>query len=219
MRTWVLLFLLLPFAASCADDETALPPSDSSDETAESWPETRPDTLLIEGEAIPVTSRLYDKDGVPFITYLPENDLIGEVDSTPEGERVLFFANFGELENRDAYLSFFFPVPGLDITDVPTLRSYLVSRIERNGWTLTEHDDPEATMPCPWAQDALTFRDEQTETLSTGYACLGMHGDTPFYLLTHVPVPYSEGLGPRITMLLDTFRWRDTGQGLEGRRS
>ena len=217
-RRCSILLVVWLLVTGCAEDEPTTEPSRLMGETS-AWtgPATKPDTLVIEGQAEPITVRLFDADGAPFITYLPEDDFVADVDASREGVRFQFFANFGDLEHREAYVSFFFPAPGLGIGNVALLRDYLVARIDRNGWRLTDHDDPEAALPCPWAQDALTFRDEQTEALSTGYACFGTHNSTPFYFLTHVPVAYSEGLGPRLTILLDHFRWRDTEAGLTGR--
>ena len=65
MRTWMLCCLLLALFAGCTDDEPAI--EDLPDVPARNeGPETKPDTLLIEGQPEPVTAHLYDEEGVPF---------------------------------------------------------------------------------------------------------------------------------------------------------
>ncbi|MDX1546890.1 MAG: hypothetical protein R3247_07880 [Rhodothermales bacterium] len=204
----VLLLLLGCAEGSSAETDTPAP----QDPTDAGLPATVTDTMFVEGTAQPVTLRRYDAPGIPFTTALPDGDFRPAVLDGTGGQEVRFIAAFGQAEQPDAYVAFLFPA----VEGAGALHRAVQDTLAARGWQPTEHDDPERTAPCPWADGYHTYRDEG-EVLSTGYACLGEHGGQPFALITHVPVPYSEGFGPRLALLLEHFRWRDTGAPLAGR--
>lgn len=212
MKYLVLVLLLL---LGCTDGPSADgPPAETaSPETSSPEPDAGTDTMFVEGTAQPVTLRPYDAPGVPFTTALPDGDFRPIILDGAGGQEVRFVAAFGQAEQPDAYAAFLFP----DVENVAALNRAVQDTLAARGWQRTEHDDPARTTPCPWAEGYHTYRDEGA-VLSTGYACLGEHGGQPFALITHVPVPYSEGFGPRLALLLEHFRWRDTGAPLTGRR-
>lgn len=211
-----LLGLLL---AGCADAPAPDAPDTEVPGAANAEPDTyeRPedetaltDTVYIEGEPVPVALERFDHPDLPFTTAFPEGDFRTAVEQTGEAVSVRFSAHFGGTPSPHVYVTFLFP----EVRDVAALRQAVEDTLAARGWRLTDHDRPEAATTCPWAEVGYTYEDPTADEVTTGYACLARHAGRPFALLTHMPVVYSEGFGPRLRILLDRFRWRDDGTAL-----
>ena len=205
------LFLVL--FAGCTDqpEPDAEVPVERPDTTT--YAPTKTDTIYVEGEPQPQTLRLLDAPDLPFITYFPTDEFVTEVTRSPRGHGVRFYANFGGVENREAYVAIFVAGGETPADSVAELRTFLADTFTERGWEQTESE----VASCNWATDHVTFRDPATDPPITGYACFGEHDGLPFYVLTHAPAEYGDGFGPRVHALLDEFRWRDTGEGLMNR--
>lgn len=205
MRRPILLLALL-FLTACTREEPASPvPTTPTEGDAE--PQTKPGTLRVEGTDEPITLRRVDEGAVPFTTFIPEGDFGVESGRAREGTFARFTAQFGGVLNPDAYVHFVFPDAPLD-----SVRAALFGtggRFEREGWQ--EEIGPS---PCLWAHEGFVYRAPGSD--ATGIVCLGEHAGDAFYLLTHHPAEYGDGFGPRLNVLLDEFRWRDTQQPLRG---
>jgi hypothetical protein len=173
-------------------------------------PESIDTTFLIEGMEEAVTLNLFQDEVLPFYTYYPD-DMIAETVSAPDVEGVRFFANYGGIQNRNAYVSIMvYQEAAVDSEEafleeltgdsgVLTQRSYewveKVEAIERmHDWTLREY---------------FFMNDEFTGAL---YA--GEYGNAFFYIDIHYPWEYGDGLEARAYVILEQFTWIDTGKGL-----
>lgn len=219
MPAHLLCCLLAVALAACRNDAPDTPPMSGRADTVSTLPapdsaEVLTDTVYVEGQAVPVALESFDEPGVPFTTAFPEGDFLTETISVSEGTAVRFDANFGGVPNRAAAVTFFFTGEGA-FADAAALDSTLRGIIADKNWQLREDARPgELESPCPWAQVQHTFVSRDGLEANSGYACVGMHGGKPFYLLVHIPVEYADGFGPRLRVLLDHFRWRDTGAPL-----
>ncbi len=198
-------FLLLCLAcAACARDEpdTPAPPPPRPAE------QTKPGTLRVEGMEEAVTLREVDVPEAPFTTFMPDSFFVVTAAQDEHGFDVRFVAadDTGQ-KFDDVYAAFVFPehVNADSVyADVTSPDGMLATRV----WELSSA----GVSPCLWAEQGYTYRDVAGN--ASGILCIGTHRGRPFYLLTHVPGEWADGFSPRLDVLLDEFRWRDTGAGL-----
>lgn len=150
------------------------------------------DTLEIEGMEEPVTLNLYDPEGAPFITYVPE-DLFAE-EGSEEGSH-FFYANFGDEKVEDVYLQIYlFPE---DITEQPSAEEGKYAELIEGmalqedatyyDWSLAEYQSPEGS----------------------DLAALGEHENQFYLMVIHSTPEYSEGLYPRANKVIEHLTWLD----------
>lgn len=209
-----LLCALAVLLAACGGEADVQPAGDTTAvvQPAPRYPASKSDTLYLEGMPEPVTLKLFDEPGLPFVTYYPSTTITTQTTSSDEGILARFNAAFGDTEEPEAHLQFFFPSPEAGLYSVQAMQDLVTGLIESNAWRLTE--DPAAPPPCPWAQAQYRFAAPDTAEAGSGFACIGVREGWPFYVLTYVPEQYAEGFGPRMRVLLRAFRWRDDGTGL-----
>ncbi len=197
----------LPSSSSGSEAEAT--PAGKTSPTGEERPETKSGTISLEGMPHDVRLQLI-QEGLPFSTYIPENDFVLEQAASDEGTGVRFIAKFGGVLNRDASLSFFFPTEESSQAQMEELIGGSQGLGASNGWKTEKLSD--ASSYCPWAVSA--YRIEEGEDI-IGHACIGMHKGKAFYVIAAYPREYAEGFGPRASLILSEFRWNDTGTGLE----
>jgi hypothetical protein len=108
-------------------------------------PETKRDSIQLEGTYHPITARLVQPEGsLPFSTYIPE-DMMYEPASSDEGEGYYFFSNFGGKKNENAFMLVFLLPPGRTTADAQALgRAFVASRAGSRriaNFRLGSHDD------------------------------------------------------------------------------
>lgn len=160
-------------------------------------------TISIEGMEEPMRFRLIDKAGLPFTTYYPQ-DMIAETTMRGKDKVVHFIANSGGKRNNKAALHVFFFRQGVtQKAAYAAMRTAVTSRGIRNPRPLVKRQ-------FPWSlrEYSLTGRERG------GWIGLGSHKGRYFYTLLEYPIEYEEGLWPRVEQILEEWRWRDTGRGL-----
>lgn len=192
------------------DPDTAGTPAGRTDDPGgEPRPATKNGTIALEGMPEAVQLRLIG-EGLPFSTYVPERDFVLEQASSEEGTGIRFIASFGGVKNPDAALSFFLPGERFTQLQMEELIAGSEGVAESNGWTTEKL--AEATFYCPWAVSAYRISGEKE---IIGHACIGLHNDQAFYVIAVYPREYADGFGPRASLILSEFRWKDTGTGLD----
>jgi hypothetical protein len=171
-------------------------------------PQTRTDTIMVEGTAETSTSRLVTASGGfarPFSTYVPEG--IEAAVNAPSTAR--FTAAFAGNLNSDAYMEVFVYPSGATRPRDEEILSRLMSA--RNA---AEHETSGIDRPS-WAMEATAFRYVGADgTNFTGSVMVGQHGGTWVHIVRHYPVEYGDGLPPRLNAILGHWRWEDTGEML-----
>lgn len=166
-------------------------------------PRTKPATISIEGEKIDVTLKLYDEVGSIFTTYFPYKDFIAESSGSGEGTGAWFYANFGGNKNELAYVHFFFPARA---TNLENLRRVIKDRrglIASNGWQVVSRTQ---SVPYRWAKEKIVFTKRQGNQNITGAVYLGEEKGKAFYVITHYPMEYGDGFGPRANIILENLQ-------------
>lgn len=182
------------------------------------------DTLRVEGMPEPVTLRLFaweDPAGLPVSFYLPEG-MVPERFDAGEGAALRVAANFTGVPDTAAFLHVYAYPPG---TVEEAARQYvegIITGLQVPGSRGFEQDRVEETGTTPsnrfsWALLERSFQIPPTgQPQFTGAVGLGRHLDRFFHVLYRYPPEYGDGMGPRIAAILATWRWEDTGTGLEG---
>ena len=171
--------------------------------------ETRVDSISLDGMEQSVRVRLYDSRlaglDVPFTTYVPE-DMAVRSAPRETGDRFVARAVFGGQVEPRAFVEARILPPGatreaaLDSLArwAPDVRASPLENDKRYPWSLAER----------W-----TDRGSGAGAVE-GVAALGRHGKRYFVIRIEYPPEYGEGLLPRVELVLEEWRWEDTGEGL-----
>jgi hypothetical protein len=180
--------------------------------------------VMIEGTPEPLRFRLLSSPAwfqPRFSTYVPE-DMEEEFRRLDEGGVVHITARFGGLTTERARLSVHTHAPGTTVEQAQSeLAAYLAS--------LFPDDTPETRdaaydrdMPItpleryPWASHESQYRvpGAAPGEYLVGHAGVGVHGEHVFHFIIEYPEEFGDGMGPRVAVVLDEWRWEDTGEHL-----
>ena len=212
-----ILALALVTAAGCGggsdDADPDTPPAPAPDSTAlegppsgAARPDSRTDTISIEGMAEPIELRLFRSPvdfPLPFTAYVP-TAMRPEVEEA--GAR--FVAAFGGTVNTDAFVHLFVFPPGTDRQGaVDAARAYKTGP----GVPVSQGLEPMAgetrTPPMDWAIEAYRFEYQSGGDWYGGTIGVGRHGDRFFQIIRHYPLEYVDGFPPRAGLILETWLW------------
>ncbi len=171
---------------------------------------TKPGVLRIEGMEESVTLAEVDVPEAPFTTFVPENTFAVTPTRDAGASDIRFNLQVGGTLVPDTYAAFVFP----ESVNADSVLADLTSpdgMFSTRGWQRNENT---GVSPCLWAAAGIAYRDPAND--ASGIVCIGTHAGRPFYLVTHYPDHYAEGFNARLDVLLDEFRWRDTGRPLQG---
>ena len=88
------------------------------------------------------------------------------------------------------------------------------------GYLTTLNPEAEGFEPADrfeWSDEEFAFRYPEAAadgSTHVGVISIGRHGNRFFHLLIHYPAEYGDGMAPRAALILDEWRWEDTGGGL-----
>ncbi len=170
----------------------------------DSLPETKQDTILLEGMAEPITLNLFrTPQGFEpsFYTYYPV-DFIPEVMRSDGSETVRFTANFGGIRTDEAFVELFTYPPG---TTLQAAREQL--EVAAEGWQRV----PRSEQRYSWSEEEYA----SVEDGKIGRYMLGEHNGRFFHILTTYPAEMGDGFPPRAQIIFDQLRWLDDGSGLK----
>lgn len=184
-------------------------PSATASPTASSGQE-RPDTrvmpMTIEGQVIEMELELFDKQPLPFTTYVPAKDFQNEVDSSDQGTVAQFFFSPTGQKDEAAYVQIFLPARYTSIEDMRELLLSDRGLLATNSWQLVDRTD---IVSYPWAREKLIYQQQLEQQNFVGSIYIGEYRGRAFYALTHYPAEYVDGFEPRSTIMLENLQFRD----------
>lgn len=167
-------------------------------------PAEKDGTIKIEGMDESIKLKLFDHP--KYVTYHPE-EMVAEPADSGEGDAVSFIANFGGQRNENAFVHFFLYPEGTSEEDALFAASGLAEQLGSGVEEVAKED-----RYYDWSLSQYAgIVDDISITIS-----VGKHGDQLYQLLTHYPVEYGDGMGPRVNLILDELIWKDDGKGLGG---
>jgi hypothetical protein len=126
------------------------------------------------------------------------------LERSADGETLRATAEFGGVRNEQAYVEMLVHPPG---TTRDAALDALRASLRDLHPAIEIHEQTERP---GWAEDAYAFRYPDAGGGSfIGSAALGRHGDRWFRLLRNYPGDYGDGMGPRIGVILEEWRWAD----------
>jgi hypothetical protein len=205
-----LLALVTLAAAACDADvpaEDASPPD--VDEQTQRPAEARR-TIEVEGMEEEIVVRLYrtpDTFPLPFSTYLPEWMAAQEI-AAGEGDAVAFVAEFGGERNEAAAVRLIVAPEGMAEADLIDLLRGVVEGLE-GSLAPSEH------ILFPWASQEFSIEPRGAHAYGVGGVVgVGSRHDRAFAIAVHYPPEYGDGFAPRAALILDAWRWEDSGDPL-----
>ena len=184
-------------------------PAESESETIR-LPDSIETTFLLEGMEEAITLMLFDESEFPFYTYYPE-DFLPEIFSESNAVRVLFYTNYGDTINREAYMGVTVYQQGFFTSQEDFLHemSGEGGKFNRREYEWIEKEASDELM-YDWTIREYFFMSDEF----TGAIFAGLQDDQFFYIETHHPWEFGDGFGPRANLILETFTWRDPSEPL-----
>lgn len=172
---------------------------------AQSRPTQKEGFLMPEGMKEPVTLNLFETPEtfpLSFSTYIPD-DMQAETIGSGKQMTIRFVSAFGGKKNPEARMQTGALSPGMKLQEA---RGYAQKMIQSIQGT-SAADDPSRY---PWAEMTYALRGSRA-----GFLSLAKHEDRWFYILLQYPPEYGDGMAPRSALILNQWRWRDTGAWLK----
>ncbi|MGI6605404.1 MAG: hypothetical protein GX062_06510 [Firmicutes bacterium] len=164
-------------------------------------PETKKDTIQLEGTDEEFDLILFQVDNMGFFTYVPA-DMIADTVSSAEGDAAVFMTNFLGNKREDVYLSYLLLPEGVTQEEAVAKTKEALTKV---GADVKEHYEYSSVYP--WAKDQLRFVKEDGDTTYIGYVGFGSRGDRVLQVTTHMPQEFSEGVFPRVNKIMVETRW------------
>lgn len=162
------------------------------------------ETIAIEGETQHIQAYVFRPPvGFPvaFSTIVPADMEVG-YETSGRGDVVRFIAVFGGIRRPDAALSFVALPAGADSTEAKLLFDARVAEVGGREADLRPGD---------WAIERA-----RPGNGSSGFLALGRQEAVWFYFEAGYPPEFSDGMGPRIDLVLRRWVWAGTGRPLHG---
>ncbi|MQA92439.1 MAG: hypothetical protein GEU90_19800 [Gemmatimonas sp.] len=160
------------------------------------------DTIMIEGT--PQVMRIQPviaPEGFPldFRTAAPMDMRTG-FNQSGGGESVRFEAEFGGVYSPQAFLGFTVLPAGTDEEEAGRIVQEMAAASD--GTPVSPPRDA-------WAVEEFRFGGERA-----GFVALGWREDRWYYFTAQYPPEFGDGMGPRVGMILEQWRWGDGGEPL-----
>ncbi|HEX6983194.1 MAG TPA: hypothetical protein VF181_10575 [Balneolaceae bacterium] len=136
---------------------------------------------------------------IQFSTYAPA-EMVTETVNLENGKSISIMANFGGRLNKNAQLTIFaFPAGSVG--------SEVHKRVAEIAKSYNAVPGDSALHP--WAEKLYDLRGE-----AFGFLALDVKEGVWFYVLAAYPPQYADGMGPRINLILEKWRWAESGEPL-----
>ena len=183
--------------------------SPSASPVVSTTPNDRPNTrvmpIAIEGTVIDMELRLFDKQPLPFTTYVPTKDFQSEVSQSDQGTVAQFFFSPKGKKDESAYVQIFLPTRQTSVEEMRQLLLGDQGLLSTNRWNLVDRTD---IVSYTWAHEKLIYRQQSNSQKFVGSIYIGDYQGRAFYALTHYPAEYMDGFEPRSTIMLENLRFR-----------
>jgi hypothetical protein len=172
---------------------------------ASAQPQTRAETISVEGEQRQITLNLFENPDIPVTTYVPDT-FMTDVQSFDGGKTVGFFLKKPDgSRNPQAYVEMFFPTEPMTVEQLEktvTGEEGLLAGQKR------QISDRTTEVPYSWAKERLTFRSQAADPLTIGSVWIGEHNGQAFRIVEHYPADYGDGFSPLASQILQNLEFK-----------
>lgn len=182
------------------------PDGSAADDPAKNRPETKTDTIELEGNKEEFQFTLHDSPDLGFSTYIVD-DLLAEEASSGEGNAMLVYANFAGQLNEAAKVELFSPSASTTVEEQVESAKEVV---KSNGFEVKERA---GDLPNRFEWSEVEFdiagQDGGEQSL-LGTVSVFQHGDRVYRVIVQYPETYEEGFIPRIDKMFKDIVWYET---------
>jgi hypothetical protein len=171
--------------------------------TSPTLPKTKTYPMSVEGEKTDITLKLYDERSQDFTTYIPEDDFVAESVSSGEGTGTRLFYNVTGTQDKDAYISIFFPNQDTTFEQVEALVTGKGGLVESNQWQVLNRTKD---VPYSWAKEKISYQKGTGTPNIVGEVYIGHDKGKAFYVVTQYPAEYGDGFAPRSYVVLNNLQ-------------
>lgn len=184
-------------------DDTNL---DTDEEQEKHRPDSKTDTIILEGMEDPFTFSLYKDSALGFSTYIVE-DMIADSLSSGEGNAMIVYANFGGTQTEEAVVQFFSP-NAATISTFEELKALSLEIFEQYDYKVIKRDNSTKTKMVPWATEEFDLlRENEMGVIILGTLSLFEREGTPYQVIVQYPEEFAEGFVPRVKKMFEDLVW------------
>jgi hypothetical protein len=219
-KNFAAIALLLAIASCSPSEQTQTQPSPIQSQNAigqnntttpvaaTQRPETKTETIYLEGEPYEVTLQLFDNVAAPFTTYYTPETIIADGGCADEGCGFRFSAKTEQNQPNDAaYLHFFIPSGSPDLVELREMYVTGENSLMANNPTWEQTETTEGSEQYPWVEETVSFFDSQQGAM--GRIMLGEHEGQALAAIEFMEGDYGDGFGPRFQTILENLEFKN----------
>ncbi|MEK4013566.1 hypothetical protein [Peribacillus sp. FSL M8-0224] len=180
------------------------PPGESVDDPAKDLPNTKTDTIILEGMEEPFQFTLHHSQALGFSTYIVD-DMVVEEASSGEGDGMIVFANFAGKRNENAKVQIFSKSEGTNAT-IEEQAEFAREVVISNGFEIKQRSDNSPNR-FDWSEVEFDISQKGSNYSILGTVSVFQHGDRVYYAIVQYPEEYEEGFIPRVVKMFDDIVW------------
>lgn len=170
-------------------------------------PETKTETISLEGEPYEITLNLFDNVAAPFTTYYDSEAILPNGGCSGEGCGFRFSGKtLNNLPNDAVYLHFFFPQNTSSLADLRKMYITGSNSLMANNPSWQEVETLQDAERYPWIKETTVFFDEAEG--AGGRIMLGEHNNEGFVIIEYMVGEYGDGFVPRFNTILENLEFR-----------
>jgi predicted small lipoprotein YifL len=167
-------------------------------------PNTKTDTIILEGMEEPFQFTLHHSQALGFSTYIVD-DMVVEEASSGEGDAMIVFANFAGKRNEDAKVQIFSKSEGANAT-IEEQAEFAREVVISNDFEIKQRSD-KSTNRFDWSEVEFDISQNGSNYSILGTVSVFQHGDRVYYAIVQYPEDYEEGFIPRVVKMFDDIVW------------
>ncbi|MEF2097400.1 hypothetical protein V3595_22560 [Bacillus sp. CFBP9009] len=180
------------------------PPGESVDDPTKDLPNTKTDTIILEGMEEPFQFTLHHSQALGFSTYIVD-DMVVEEASSGEGDAMIVFANFAGKRNEDAKVQIFSKSEGANAT-IEEQAEFAREVVISNGFEIKQGSDNSPNR-FDWSEVEFDISQNGSNYSILGTVSVFQHGDRVYYAIVQYSEDYEEGFIPRVVKMFDDIVW------------
>lgn len=180
------------------------PSGESVEDPTKGLPNTKTDTIILEGMEEPFQFTLHHSQALGFSTYIVD-DMVVEGASSGEGDAMIVFANFAGKRNEDAKVQIFSKSEGANAT-IEEKKEFAREVVISNGFEIKQRSDNSPNR-FDWSEVEFDISQKGGNYSILGTVSVFQHGDRVYYAIVQYPEEYEEGFIPRVVKMFDDIVW------------
>ncbi|MBR8643759.1 hypothetical protein KEH51_00150 [[Brevibacterium] frigoritolerans] len=186
------------------DGQDEDPPGESVEDPTKGLPNTKTDTIILEGMEEPFQFTLHHSQALGFSTYIVD-DMVVEEASSGEGDAMIVFANFAGKRNEDAKVQIFSKSDGANAT-IEEQAEFAREVVKSYGFEIKQRSDNSPNR-FDWSEVEFDISQNGSDYSILGTVSVFNMADRVYYAIVQYPEDYEEAFIPRVVKMFDDIVW------------